>query len=147
MEKAHKFLLKCHDKYLKPGMIRFLIVGGVGFVVNFIGLTILFHILNIPILVSQLLSAEVALLVTFVGNNYWSFRGDHHHTFTQKIIRYHMSGWIGLGLNSLCVVVLVKYAGWYYGLALVIGALVALTWNYTLNKKVIFLRKTGHMEL
>lgn len=146
MQKTYNLLLRYHDKYLKPGLIRFLFVGGVGFVVNFIGLTILFHMLGIPILISQLISAEVALIVTFFGNNYWAFSGDHHHTLKQKIMRYHMTAWIGVGINSLCVVLLVHYAHWYYGFALVVGAAVGLVWNYTLNKKVIFLRKTGQLE-
>jgi len=145
MQKIYRQLLKYHDKYLKPGLIRFLFVGSVGFVVNFIGLTILFHILGIHILFSQLISAEAALIVTFFGNNYWAFSGDHHHTLKQKIIRYHATSWIGVGLNSLCVILLVHYAHWYYGLALVVGAIVGLFWNYTLNKRVIF-RKTGEVE-
>lgn len=143
MQKTYTQLVKYHDKFLKHGLIRFLVVGTVGFVVNFVCLTLFFHILKLPILISQLMGAEIALFFTFTGNNWWAFRGDHHHSLMQKLVRYHMSSWVGLGLNSLCVVVLVKYAGWYYGFALVVGAAIGLIWNYTLNRRVVFLHKNS----
>jgi putative flippase GtrA len=133
--------VKLYNKLIAIRFVRFGVVGFIGFLVNFAGLSLFYHHLKISIVISQLVSAEIALICTFVGNNYWAFKADHHHSFLQKLGRYHMTSWVGLGINSAIVVVLVRYASLYYGLALVIGAAVALVWNYTLNKRFIFITK------
>lgn len=101
-------------------------------------LALLFDILNAPILIAQIIGAETALLATFFGNNFWAFRGKHHHTFWNKLVRFHASALGGLLINSTLVVVLVKYGHLYYGAALVIGSVAGLVWNYTLYKKFVF---------
>ena len=101
-------------------------------------LALLFDILNAPILIAQIIGAETALLATFFGNNFWAFKGKHHHTFWIKLVRFHASALGGLLINSTSVVVLVKYGHLYYGAALVIGSVAGLVWNYTLYKKFVF---------
>lgn len=101
-------------------------------------LALLYDLLGAPILVSQILGAETALLSTFVGNNFWAFIGHHHIPIRKKLIKFHMSAFAGLAINSTCVVVLVHFAHLYYGLALVIGSIAGLTWNYTMYKRYVF---------
>lgn len=126
------------DPYLKHDKIRFIIVGGIGFVVNFLGLTLLFHVLKLPILVAQVVSVELAILVTFAGNNYWAFQGHDHISFFRKLWRFHASAITGMAINSAIVILLVQFAGLYYGLALAAGSAAGLIWNYTLYKRFVF---------
>jgi putative flippase GtrA len=119
-------------------MMRFLVVGGVGFVMNYMLLTIIYHWLKFPALPSQAFSAEVVLLATFVGNNFWSFTGHHHISIKRKLIKYNLTSGVGLLLNIITFTLLLKYAHLYYGLALVGGTLAGLVWNYTFNIKVVF---------
>ena len=113
-------------------------VGGLGFVVNYIMLALIYDLLGAPILVAQIAGAETALLSTFAGNNFWAFIGHHHVSIRKKIVKFHISAFAGLVINSICVVSLVRYAHLYYGLALVIGSAAGLTWNYTLYKRFVF---------
>ncbi len=115
-----------------------MVVGGSGFVTNYLALTIFYKLINLPILPAQIISAELAVLVTFMGNNYWTFTDHHHIAIHKKLIKYHLSALGGIILNSALVVLLVRYAHLYYGLALVIGSIVALIWNYNLYNRFVF---------
>lgn len=131
-------LVKSYYKLISYNKIRFIIVGGGGFIVNYIGLATLYDLLKIPIVVSTILAAEVALLATFVGNNNWAFHYDHHHSLGNKLLRYHAGAAVGITINDLLVILLVHYAHIYYGLALVVGSATALIWNYTIYKRIVF---------
>jgi putative flippase GtrA len=140
------FIARAYYKLFAHDFTRFIFIGGVGFVVNYVMLTILFAWLKVPILISQLLSAEIGLLATFTGNNFWAFRGHHHISIKSKLIKYHFTSGTGLIINTLIVTLFVKYGHLYYGLALVVGSLVALSWNYGFNKKFIFKNKLPNKE-
>ena len=118
--------------------IRFIVIGGIGFVINYLMLTILFSILRLPILVAQVISAETALLITFLGNNFWTFTHHGDKPLYLKLVKFHLSAIGGLIINSSIVVVLVHYSHVYYGISLIIGSIAGLVWNYTLYKKFVF---------
>ena len=135
---TQQWLRKAYYKLFAHDSTRFILVGGVGFLVNFAMLALLFDVIGLPILPAQIIGAETALLATFVGNNFWAFVGHHHIPIWHKLTKFHATAGVGILINSTCVVLLVKYAHAYYGIALVVGSLAGLTWNYTMNKKVIF---------
>lgn len=115
-----------------------MVVGGIGFFVNYGMLALIYDLLGAPILVAQIIGAETALLATFAGNNFWAFVGHHHISIKKKLAKFHASALAGLAVNSFCVVVLVHYAHLYYGLALVVGSAAGLIWNYTAYKRYVF---------
>ncbi|MBP9691307.1 glycosyltransferase family 2 protein [Candidatus Woesebacteria bacterium] len=53
--------------------IKFCIVGGSGFIVDFGFAYTFIHTFNLPKVVSNMLSAEIAIISNFFLNNYWSF--------------------------------------------------------------------------
>lgn len=125
-------------KLINKEIIRFLFIGGVGFIVNFLSLTLFYNILRLPIFIADLISAEIALVSTFIGYNFWVFLNHHHRSIKNKFLKFQFSAGIAIILNVLTVSILVRYVHLYYGFALVTGTLVGLVWNYTLNKKIIF---------
>jgi putative flippase GtrA len=136
--KFHPYLINSYYKLISQDKIRFIVVGGLGFIVNYAMLALVYDFLGAPILVAQILGAETALLSTFIGNNFWAFIGHHHISIKKKLIKFHVSALAGLFINSTFVVLLVKYAHLYYGAALVIGSAAGLVWNYTLYKRFVF---------
>lgn len=118
--------------------VRFLIVGSVGFVVNYVALAVLYDLLNMPIIVAQIIGAESAVLTSFAGNYLWTFSGHQNNPMWKKMIRFHISALTGLAINSTTVVLLVQFTGLHYGLALVIGSVTGLVWNYSLYKRFVF---------
>jgi dolichol-phosphate mannosyltransferase len=53
--------------------IKFCIVGGFGFVIDFGLAYTLIHYIHFPKVISNMLSAEIAIISNFLLNNYWSF--------------------------------------------------------------------------
>ena len=105
---------------------------------GFIAIWLVFDLMGAPILVAQIVGAETATLATFAGNNFWAFVGHHHVKKRVKLLKFHLSALGGIVINSTCVVVLVHFGHLFYGLALVIGSLAGLVWNYTLYKRFVF---------
>jgi putative flippase GtrA len=120
---------------------RFLLIGSIGFVTNYIVLFVVFDLLGLPILFSQLLGAEIALLATFTGNNFWAFRDHHHIPVRTKLLKYHLTSGSTICITSTIVILLVHFAHFYYGLALAISACVGMVINFTFNSKLIFKRR------
>lgn len=141
--RTRPLIIRVYYKLISYDKIRFLIIGGLGFVVNYLMLAGTFQVLRLPIAIAQVLSAETAVLATFFGNSFWTFGGHHHQTWLTKFIKFHISAIGGLIINSSCVILLVHYAHLYYGLALVVGSMVALLWNYTLYKHFVFKKHRG----
>lgn len=142
--KPHPVLVDSYYKLIGYDKIRFLVVGGIGFLVNYAMLALIYDFLGAPILVAQIIGAETALLATFVGNNFWAFIGHHHISVRKKLVKFHASAFAGLAINSTFVVVLVHFAHLYYGLALVVGSAAGLVWNYTMYKRYVFV--TQHKD-
>lgn len=53
--------------------IKFCIVGGVGFFIDFAFAYFFIHTIHLPKVASNMLSAEIAIISNFMFNNYWSF--------------------------------------------------------------------------
>lgn len=131
-------MAKVYYKLIAHNKVRFLIVGGTGFLINLVFLTIFYHILHIPIVLATAISAELALLGTFIGNNFWAFTHHQHISIKKKLIKFHISGIMGLVINISIVSLLVHYAHLYYPIALIVGSITGLVWNYTLYKRFVF---------
>ncbi len=59
--------------YTNSSFIRYIIVGGIGFVLDFGILYVLYRKMGFPIWLGQMISAESAIVSNFILNNYWSF--------------------------------------------------------------------------
>jgi putative flippase GtrA len=81
--KPHPLLVKSYYKLIQQDKIRFVIVGGLGFLVNYAMLALIYDLLGLPIIIAQILGAETALIATFFGNNFWAFIGHHHLSIWQ----------------------------------------------------------------
>jgi Predicted membrane protein len=133
--------LDLYYKLLASNKIRFLFIGALGFVVNYLSLGLFFDLMKLSILISQIIGVELAVIVTFIGNNYWTFKGHQNKSMVNKFIKFQISALGGVLINSGIVISTVQYLHFYYGISLIIGSLVGLIWNYTLYKKFVFRTK------
>ena len=124
---------------LKLEFIRFCIVGGLGFVINFILLIVLAKAFNLSIVLAQLIGAEIALGTNFILHHNWTYKA-HHVTKNLKslIVQFHVTTWPAI-LGSTAMVSLgvdVFHMSKFF--ALVISSLVSLMWNFVWSKFVIW---------
>ena len=127
------------ERLLKIEFIRFCIVGGTGFVINFILLTLLHKIFNLPIFVAQLISAEIALFCNFILHHHWTYKTHKvNKTFTSLIIQFHATSWPAILGSSAMVSLNEKYLKFGNLSALALSSLVALFWNFLWSKFIVW---------
>jgi dolichol-phosphate mannosyltransferase len=122
---------------------KFLIVGGVGFVVD----SALFNIFRITLLdskTSAIASGLVAMIATFLLNNYWSFGERKLDGVNKKVtsfVVYIVSSFIPIIVRSK----LVGFSTEMFGdtalisnAAFMIGIIFGLIWNFTVYSRIIW---------
>lgn len=127
------------DRLIKIDFIRFCIVGTLGFVINFVLLTLLYKVLGIHVFIAQLISSEVALFSNFILHHNWTYK----HKVTKKtvknlLIQFHMSSWTAIIGSALIVAGGVRLLHMHYLAALIIASAVGLVWNFAWTKFVIW---------
>jgi dolichol-phosphate mannosyltransferase len=89
--------------------IKFLIVGGTGFLINTIGLVVFHQLFNIPSPTAASLGAEIAIISNFFLNNFWTFRhskADSVKAIALKLLQFNLSS-----LGAIVIQYVVLYLG------------------------------------
>ena len=90
-------------------LVRFAIVGGVGFVINILVYAALVHGAAVDYHVASVLAWLVAVLNNFVLNRHWTFdAGDGRAHF--QALRFFVVSVVALGANQLLLTVFVENA-------------------------------------
>ena len=126
-------------KIVKIDFIRFSIVGGLGFLINLILLTLLHRQLDVDIFLAQLISAEIALFSNFLLHNHWTYA--HHKVDKSKtnlLIRFHLTSWPAILGSTLMVGLFEKLAHFGNLLSLSISSVIILGWNFFWSKYFVW---------
>lgn len=123
---------------------RFIIVGGVGFISNYIILVLLTQFAGMNHVLAELIAAIIALQITFILHNRWTYilhtpKGTARLTLGARYASYIVSNSMG----SLITVIAFSFL--YEHLtrltALLSAAILGLCWNYIINTYVIWQKK------
>jgi len=124
---------------LKIEFVRFCIVGGTGFVINFIILTILHRLLSFPVFIAQLIGAEIALFSNFMMHHHWTYKAHKvEKTVTKLVIQFHATTWPAILGSALMVTAGEKLLHLNNLLALTVSSIIALLWNFVWSKYVVW---------
>lgn len=143
-------------------LIKFAIVGGVGYVVYQVLLfatydwsllqflpekhmrarIIFFDHGDVRLLISTLVVAEVAILAVFTGHTLWTFRG---RTMVDKPLfvrfgQFHANQVMSFGIGIVIINILIVQVGFYHFAALPVAAAAASAWNLLWATHVIWRR-------
>ena len=110
-----------------PVLVRFLIVGASGCVVNSAALTITYGLAHFALPIAAALSSEVAIIANYLLNDTWTFRGIG--VSWMRFAKFNFVAGVGLGQAALSVWLLVEFLKVEYLLA----NLVALAFSGVLN--------------
>jgi len=125
--------------FLKIDFIRFCIVGGSGFVINFVLLNILHHVLGLQLFMSQLIGAEVALFSNALLHHHWTYRSKHtNKSFKNTVSQFHLTSWPAIIGSAFMVDGGVRYLHLSSLGALILSSFIVLIWNYIWSKYVIW---------
>ncbi len=126
-------------RVLRVDFIRFCIVGTMGFILNFLLLTLLYKILDLPIFFAQLLAAEIALFNNFLLHHHWTYkRNNVIKNFKDLLWQFHLTSWVAIVGSALLISFFTHGLNFNYVIALACSSLIALSWNYFWTKHVIW---------
>ncbi len=118
-------------------LIRYTIVGGLAFIVDFGLLFILTEYFELHYIASATCSFLAGLLVNYYISTAWVFEStikSKHIEFTL----FTLIGVIGLGLNDLLIWLFTKKCHLYYMLSKLITAALVYLWNFLGRKYLVF---------
>lgn len=129
---------------LPKSQVRFVIVGGVGFVVDASVLTCLVHFFDGGLYTSRGVSFSLAVSVTWYMNRCWTFGVSENSKKAQEYARYFvvqlLGALINLGVYAACIESS-EFMARLPIIPLAIGAAVALFFNYFLSKYFVFVKR------
>lgn len=89
----------------KERFFKFAVVGGTGFVINFIALRVFRKVLGVEV-IAWLLSTELAIISNFTLNNLWTFRDEKIQGINKLILKF-----LQFNLGSVGAIIIQSIAG------------------------------------
>jgi dolichol-phosphate mannosyltransferase len=136
------FLIKT-DITNPPRILRFLIVGTIGFIINSLGLAI-FQKFGLKPSLASAIGAEIAIVSNFIWNNFWTF-ADQRITsvklLPKKFLIFNLSSFGSVVIQYVVIEIGTRIFGktqpvvWS---SFVFGVFIGLVWNYTMYNLLIW---------
>ena len=117
----------------KTEIIRFCLVGGATFIIDYALLYILTEYINLNYLLSSGLSFTAAVLANYFLCLAYVFTDSKNGT--KQFMLFILSSIGGLIINQLCMYFFVEIMFMYYMAAKIIATIIVTIWNYITKKK------------
>lgn len=124
------------NKLIKQ-IIKFVIVGGIATLIDFVCLYIFKELLNLNIILSNTLSFTISVIYNYIASIKWVFDVNENSKF--QFIIFVILSVIGLLINNSILYLLTTYTEVYYLLSKALATLVVMIYNFITRK--IFLEK------
>jgi putative flippase GtrA len=82
---------------------RFGVVGGIGFIITDGGTNLLDSWFHIAWLKANVIATAVAMIVTYFGSRYWTFRHRERGDMGRETVLFFVLNGIGLGIQLACL--------------------------------------------
>ena len=111
-------------------LLRYVVVGGIAFVVDFGLLWLLTERCGLHYLLSATISFVAGLVVNYLMSLAWVFGQSKMQSRWGEFLIYAAIGVIGLGLNNLLLWLFTDKIGLYYLLSKIVTAALVMLWNF-----------------
>ena len=129
-------------------LVRFVLVGSCGAVVNLAILTILVRAMHLEVLFSVLIAIEGSIIFNFFLNHYYTFKGYGSHglhtkkesppTILLKLGVFNLGALGGATISFTIFALLFRLIHLHYVLADIIAILAAMSWNYWMSTRFVW---------
>jgi putative flippase GtrA len=134
-------------------LVRFLVAGGLGYIVNqtalYFGYERLFaplqrdtSVLGFPVdpalLVASAVALELSILLRFVLNDQWTFRDRREKALWQRLYQCNVTSLGSPAISFAAVNLLTPLFGISYLIANSIGVLLGVAWNWFCSDRVVW---------
>lgn len=114
-------------------ILKFGVVGGLAFVIDYALLYLLTEFLNIHYLISSIISFSVSVIFNYILSIKWVFDVNKKQDVKEFIIFIVLSI-IGLGINSLIMYIMVDLMNVYYMASKIVATAVVMVYNFITRK-------------
>lgn len=133
-----KIRLKRSQRFFK-----FLVVGGIGFVINAVALLFFVEKGKLHPATANLIAAEISIFSNFIWNNLWTFTDRKITSFQKwmiKLLEFNLTSAVGVIFIQTGIIWLgtLIFGKSLYPLYFLVGTGFLLIWNFTMYSKVIW---------
>jgi len=126
-------------------IVKFLVVGSSGAVIDFGILALLVELAGWQPLIANLISFSVAMISNFWLNKLWTWR-DGSAEYKKQFVKFTITSVVGLAINSLFLW-LSLLVGLHYLIAKIIASIVVAVWNFGINNYWTFSQSKTKIEI
>ena len=137
MELIAKLLVNDTNNWLAQ-LFRYIIVGGIAFLVDYGLLFLLTEYFHFHYLLSATISFIAGLIVNYAISTRWIFRNSKLDNRMMEFIIYSLIGVIGLLVNNAMLYLLTDCIHIHYMLSKPITAAIVMAWNFIGRKIILF---------
>jgi putative flippase GtrA len=134
-------------------LARFLVVGGISYVVNQVLLIALYdgafaslprggegltNVFDLPLLLASTIALEVSILVRFALNDRWTFRDRRTKPLAARFYQSNFTSFGGPLISLATVNILTPYFGVSYLISNSLGILLGLAWNWLWSTRLVW---------
>lgn len=120
-------------------IMKFGVVGGAAFLIDYGLLYVLTEFLHLHYLVSGTISFSVSVIFNYILSILWVFDTDKNGDKKKEFAVFIVLSVIGLGINQLILWIMVDGMGIYYMLSKIVSTAVVMVYNFITRK--LFLEK------
>lgn len=130
-------MIKKYSKLIRQ-ILKFGVVGGIAFIIDYGIFTLLSQVFNIHYLISSIISFSVSVIFNYIMSIKWVFDVNKKQT-TKDFIVFIILSVIGLGLNSLIMYISVDLINIHELISKIIATFIVMIYNFITRK--IFVEK------
>lgn len=119
------------SRALLTRMGKFLVVGGLGTLVNTGILVILYHQLHLALVLASVLATELTIGHNYLWNDYWTF--GRRGLSLNRFVKFNVVSLGGQCITVVTLWMLAQHAGMHYIVANLTGIGLAVIWNFAVN--------------
>ena len=124
-------------KKLFQQMLKFLVVGGSAFFIDYGIMILLTEKFQVYYLLSSGISFSVSVIYNYFLSILWVFDVEKKRKKGQEFAVFIILSVIGLGLNQILMWVLVDFIGLFYMLAKIIATGIVMVYNFATRKRFL----------
>ena len=122
-------------KNLFSQLIKFGLVGGIAFLIDYGIMVFLTEVFKIPSLISAAISFTVSVIFNYIASVKWVFDVDKEkNSKTKELAVFILLSVVGLGINELIMWIMDKEFGIYYMISKIVATIVVMCYNFITRK-------------
>ncbi|MBN1380395.1 MAG: GtrA family protein [Deltaproteobacteria bacterium] len=119
-------------------LLRYTLVGGLAFIVDFLSLFVLTDFAGVHYLFSAAIAFVLGVLTNYLLSILWVFQTRTVKNLWMEVVIFTLIGIIGLGFNELLIWGFTEKAHFHYLASKAVATVFVFSWNFIARKLALF---------